>query len=60
MRGSAMCDKCDEIDRMVSQWKFIQSSATEPLAIELLRIDIDELLRRKHELHNDPKASADE
>ncbi|MEW6151342.1 MAG: hypothetical protein ACOY3N_09705 [Bradyrhizobium sp.] len=55
-----MCDKCDEIDRMVSQWKFIQSSATEPLAIELLRIDIDELLRRKHELHNDPKASADE
>ncbi|MBR0995582.1 hypothetical protein JQ580_33235 [Bradyrhizobium japonicum] len=55
-----MCEKCAEIDGMVSQWRFIQSSATEPLAIELLRIDIDELIRQKRELHDDPKTAAEE
>lgn len=57
---SVMCERCAEIDLIVAQRRFIQSSATEPLAIELLRIDIDELLRQKRELHDSPAASAED
>ena len=46
-----MCNKCDEIEWKVKQYRMALSDATDPLAITLLRIVIADLRSEKQALH---------
>ena len=41
-----MCSKCDEFDLKIAQYERVRSAATNPLTIELLKLVVDEFLRK--------------
>nr|AWL96254.1 hypothetical protein CIT37_32110 [Bradyrhizobium ottawaense] len=50
-----MCIRCDEVDLRIAQYERLRSAATDPLAIELLKIVINDFLNEKTALHRDGK-----
>jgi len=46
-----MCERCGEIDRKIEQYRFIRSTATDSLAVELLEMVVEDLQSEKDALH---------
>jgi hypothetical protein len=54
-----MCEKCDEIDRKMSHYRRSRSAVTDPLAVELLKMVIQDFQYEKDGLHPDEAGPSD-
>jgi hypothetical protein len=50
-----MCEKCNDIDRKLAPYQHTLVRATDALAIELLRLVIEDFESDKKALHSEPK-----
>jgi hypothetical protein len=46
-----MCDKCDQLDKAIAQYRRVSKQGFDPLTNERIKDAIDEMERRKVSLH---------